>query len=204
MIAAGRKSKTCFTAPRIASGSACSVPNVSRFIDVGCAVPIAYATWSWTRSASPAATTFFEGRGDAVDHEPRELVLRRASERDVVTVGGEQHRIVRLGAEAGPLATDQVHDDQVEALRRELRSPRGLEVVGLSGEPDQERSPLPLPDLGEDVRRRLEDQLRRAGVLLELRPGDLLGTEVRDRGRHDDRVRAVDGCEHGVAHLLRG
>ena len=58
MIAAGRKSKTCRTASRIASGSACSVPNVSRFIDVGCAVPIAYATWSCARSARPAATTF--------------------------------------------------------------------------------------------------------------------------------------------------
>ena len=45
--------------PRSSSGSACSVPNVSTIIDTGCAVPIAYATWSWQRSASPAATTFF-------------------------------------------------------------------------------------------------------------------------------------------------
>ena len=59
MIAAGRKSKTSQTAVcDERPGSTCSVPNVSTISDTGCAVPIAYATWSWHRSARPAATTF--------------------------------------------------------------------------------------------------------------------------------------------------
>ncbi len=35
-----------------------SVPKVSTITETGCATPIAYATWTSQRSASPAATTF--------------------------------------------------------------------------------------------------------------------------------------------------
>ena len=59
MIAAGRRSKMLAHQRRRASrGSISDVPNVSTMIDTGCATPIAYATCTSQRLASPAATTF--------------------------------------------------------------------------------------------------------------------------------------------------
>ena len=59
MIAAGRKSNSSATASCSATGSTFSVPNVSIMRETGWAVPMAYATWSWARSARPDATMFF-------------------------------------------------------------------------------------------------------------------------------------------------
>ena len=58
MIAAGRRSKTSLMAFSIRSTGTFSVPNVSTNRLTGCALPIAYATCTSHRSASPAATTF--------------------------------------------------------------------------------------------------------------------------------------------------
>ncbi len=58
MIAAGRRSKTSRIACWILSTSTFSVPKVSTNTPTGCALPMAYATCTSARSASPAATTF--------------------------------------------------------------------------------------------------------------------------------------------------
>ena len=59
MIAAGRRSKCSRTRSSIRVTGTCSVLKHSTRIENGRATPIAYATWIWQRSASPAATTFF-------------------------------------------------------------------------------------------------------------------------------------------------
>ena len=59
MIAAGRMSKCSSTRPESFSGSISEVPKVSTMIETGCARPIAYATWTSQRFATPDATTFF-------------------------------------------------------------------------------------------------------------------------------------------------
>ncbi len=58
MIAAGRRSKTSPMAFSILSTSTAAVPKVSTNRPTGSALPIAYATWTSHREASPAATTF--------------------------------------------------------------------------------------------------------------------------------------------------
>ena len=58
MIAAGRRSKTEAMAVSMVSRGTVSVSNVSTVTDTGRATPIAYATCTSTRAASPAATTF--------------------------------------------------------------------------------------------------------------------------------------------------
>ena len=59
MIAAGRRSKCSRMSCSIVSCGTAFVPKQSTRTLSGCATPIAYATWIWQRSASPAATTFF-------------------------------------------------------------------------------------------------------------------------------------------------
>src|SRR6218665_1522541 len=59
MIAAGRTSNTSRMARIIVSSDTVPVPKLSTYNPTGAAFPIAYATWISSRSARPAATTFF-------------------------------------------------------------------------------------------------------------------------------------------------
>ena len=71
--------------------------------------------------------------------------------------------------EADLRRTDVVGDDQVEVLAAELGCRIGHHIAGLGGEADQVcPGRLLAPSAGEDVGRRLEDDLGHAGVLLDL------------------------------------
>ena len=62
-------------------------------------------------------------------------------------------------------------------------------LLGLRREPDQHLARPPAPaQLGEDVRRRLEDQVGHAVGLVQLGLGGHLGAEVGHRGGHDHHV----------------
>ena len=119
---------------------------------------------------------------------PASSVLVHVRSGVVGAVGAQDHRDVRLRAEPGAVATDLVHDHHVQVLRPELAATGRLEVGGLCGEPHEDPRSLAFAELAEDVGRRLEEQLRRAGLLLQLAVGDDLRTEVGDGGGHHDDV----------------
>ena len=56
---AGVMSKTSRTIFSSLESPILPVPNVSTKMETGSVTPIAYATWIWQRSASPAFTMFF-------------------------------------------------------------------------------------------------------------------------------------------------
>ncbi len=89
-------------------------------------------------------------------------------------------------------------------LAAKLRAP-GLEhVAGLGREPHQDLTgTAPFTQLGEHIRRRLQDDVRHPLVLLQLRVRDDLRPEVRDGGGHHHGVGRLRVLEDGVAQLLR-
>ena len=90
-----------------------------------------------------------------------------------------------------PGARDVVGDDEIEVLGAELGRGVGHRSVGLGGEADEHLArALGGAEPGEDVGRRLEDDLGHAVVLLELAGGGRLGPEVGDGGGHHDDVGA--------------
>src|SRR5439155_24012087 len=85
--------------------------------------------------------------------------------------------------EAGLGRCDIVRHDQVETLPAQLGSRVVCDGGGLGREADQRLTrALGATQAGEDVRRRLEHDLREAVVLLDLLGRDGLGPEVGDRG----------------------
>ena len=85
-------------------------------------------------------------------------------------------------------------------LRRELRLPRSREdVVGLGGEADERLTrALARAEGGEDVGRRLEDDLGHAAVLLDLVVDGSLRPEVGHGGRHHHDVGRRGPSQHGL------
>src|SRR5436309_5249624 len=60
----------------------------------------------------------------SVEDGPGQLTFRPRPKGDVVAGGREQHRVVGLRAEAGPLSPHLVHDDEIELLLLELAPSR--------------------------------------------------------------------------------
>src|SRR5882672_2553336 len=125
------------------------------------------------RSSTTGFLGGFHGTSGSHDRDPvadrvGQLELRPGPKRLVNSGGGQEHRVVRVGAESRSLAPDFVHDDEIEMLRLELASSRCLEVVGLCGEPDQDTIALALSELPKDVGRRFQMKLGNARLLLEL------------------------------------
>src|SRR5918996_1905064 len=155
-------------------------------------------------AGSDARPARLEERRQAAADRLGQLGLGPSPKRNVVAPRLEQHRLVRLRAEARSLPAHLIHHDEVEALRRQLLPAGRLQVVGLGGEADEHLFGGSLAQLAEDVGRGFEDHLGHAGLLLQLGLRDRLGTEVRDGRRHHDRIGTIEPREHRVAHLLRG
>ena len=138
--------------------------------------------------------------------------------------GIDELDMVRVDGEARVRLADVIRDDQIAALRGELRA-RVLEhVLGLGREPDeQRRAPLALlAELGEQIgiRDELDRRLRTELAALELFFRFARGPVVGDRRGHHDHVgtlrrvaeralqlrRALDmmrGHPHGRRHRTR-
>ncbi len=92
--------------------------------------------------------------------------------------------------ETGAWRRHVVGDDQVEPLAPELALGVRPERLGLGCKADQGLAgALRGAEAGEDVRRRLEEDLGRTAFLLDLVIDRGLRAEVRDGRGHDDDVR---------------
>src|SRR5437899_539368 len=125
--AAGRRSNTSVMAPWIFVGSTVSVPKVSTNSPTGAALPMAYATWTSVRWASPAATTVLATQRIAyLGEPPGETVGQRDRER---------HQLRRVGAgvaEHQALVTRALLGDEVLEVRHGLdaRLVGGVHTLG--------------------------------------------------------------------------
>jgi hypothetical protein len=171
---------------------------------------MASETWSAILSGWPSVTDSevkvrsAPHRFDSVEDCPGDAPL--AGQRDIFVdaVGPDDHDGVRVVPEPDTRGRNVVGDDQVDPFAHQLGPRVRHHVGGLRGEADQHLAgPPPGPEAGEDVGGRLEHDVGRAPLLLDLVVGDGLRPEVGDGRGHHDHVGLLGGGGHGRLHLRR-